>query len=111
MCQPDYILPTVSSSNIASYQHCYNCGSERVEKRNVDGLCYTILFVKNISTLFQTFMLLQKCYNLLGVKVDSDQETVRAAFLKLVKRFHPDSRSSEADPEKFQEVSFKSVLN
>lgn len=45
----------------------------------------------------------------MGVKVESDQETVRQAFLKLVKRFHPDSGSSEADPQKFQEVSFESV--
>uniref|UniRef100_A0A1B6MQD0 J domain-containing protein n=2 Tax=Graphocephala atropunctata TaxID=36148 RepID=A0A1B6MQD0_9HEMI len=45
-----------------------------------------------------------RCYNVLNVKVDSDQETVRQAFLKLVKRFHPDSGSSEADGQKFQEI-------
>ncbi|XP_054289079.1 dnaJ homolog subfamily C member 28 [Macrosteles quadrilineatus] len=45
-----------------------------------------------------------RCYNVLGVKEDSDQETVRQAFLKLVKRYHPDSGSTDADPQRFQEI-------
>lgn len=45
-----------------------------------------------------------KCYSILGVKKDSDQETVRQAFLQLVKRFHPDSGTSEASAEKFLEI-------
>ncbi|KAF6213920.1 hypothetical protein GE061_011646 [Apolygus lucorum] len=45
-----------------------------------------------------------KCYRILGVANDSDQETVRQAFLELVKRFHPDSKSQEADASKFNEI-------
>ncbi|XP_073970636.1 dnaJ homolog subfamily C member 28 isoform X3 [Rhodnius prolixus] len=42
-------------------------------------------------------------YKTLGVPNDSDQETVRVAYIELVKRYHPDSKSSEADVNKFQE--------
>uniref|UniRef100_A0A0K8TG99 J domain-containing protein n=1 Tax=Lygus hesperus TaxID=30085 RepID=A0A0K8TG99_LYGHE len=45
-----------------------------------------------------------KCYRILGVPNESDQETVRLAFLELVKRFHPDSKSQEADASKFSEI-------
>ncbi|XP_073970635.1 dnaJ homolog subfamily C member 28 isoform X2 [Rhodnius prolixus] len=43
-------------------------------------------------------------YKTLGVPNDSDQETVRVAYIELVKRYHPDSKSSEADVNKFQEI-------
>lgn len=45
-----------------------------------------------------------QCYNTLEVAVNSDQETVRQAFINLVKRYHPDSKSPEANALKFQEV-------
>lgn len=58
-----------------------------------------------LSSYISTFCIfIQKCYSILGVKTDSDQETVRQAFLQLVKRFHPDSGTNEANSEKFQEV-------
>ncbi|RZF34719.1 hypothetical protein LSTR_LSTR010768 [Laodelphax striatellus] len=43
-------------------------------------------------------------YYLLGVPYGSDQETVRQAFVQLVKKFHPDSGSEKADPQRFQEI-------
>lgn len=52
----------------------------------------------------------QKCYNILGVSEDSDQEKIRATYLELVKRYHPDSGTSDADSNKFQEVKFNNNL-
>uniref|UniRef100_A0A182YDE5 J domain-containing protein n=1 Tax=Anopheles stephensi TaxID=30069 RepID=A0A182YDE5_ANOST len=48
--------------------------------------------------------LYNKCYRLLGVSEQSDQNTVRQAYLKLVKKLHPDSGHPEASAERFQEV-------
>uniref|UniRef100_A0A2M4BSD3 Putative molecular chaperone dnaj superfamily n=1 Tax=Anopheles marajoara TaxID=58244 RepID=A0A2M4BSD3_9DIPT len=48
--------------------------------------------------------LYNKCYQLLGVNENSDQNTVRQAYLSLVKRLHPDSGHPEASAERFQEV-------
>ncbi|XP_039293373.1 dnaJ homolog subfamily C member 28 isoform X3 [Nilaparvata lugens] len=45
----------------------------------------------------------KKSYYLLGVPYGSDQETVRQAFVQLVKKYHPDSGSEKADPQRFQE--------
>ncbi|XP_039293372.1 dnaJ homolog subfamily C member 28 isoform X2 [Nilaparvata lugens] len=46
----------------------------------------------------------KKSYYLLGVPYGSDQETVRQAFVQLVKKYHPDSGSEKADPQRFQEI-------
>ncbi|KAK9501902.1 hypothetical protein O3M35_012538 [Rhynocoris fuscipes] len=43
-------------------------------------------------------------YKILGVAENSDQETVRVAYLDMVKRYHPDSKSEEADANKFLEI-------
>lgn len=43
-------------------------------------------------------------YETLGVPVGSDQETVRNAFIKLAKKYHPDSGNKQADGAKFQTV-------
>uniref|UniRef100_A0A182K5Z3 J domain-containing protein n=1 Tax=Anopheles christyi TaxID=43041 RepID=A0A182K5Z3_9DIPT len=48
--------------------------------------------------------LYNKCYRLLGVNEQSDQNTVRQAYLSLVKKLHPDSGHPEASAERFQEV-------
>ncbi|XP_071446905.1 dnaJ homolog subfamily C member 28 [Hetaerina americana] len=45
-----------------------------------------------------------KFYKILNLREDSDQEQLRQAYLKLVKKFHPDSDSPDADSTKFQEV-------
>nr|XP_014287859.1 dnaJ homolog subfamily C member 28 isoform X1 [Halyomorpha halys] len=45
-----------------------------------------------------------KCFVTLGVPINSDQETVRLAFIELVKKYHPDSKSPYANAVKFQEV-------
>ncbi|KAL1138274.1 hypothetical protein AAG570_009963, partial [Ranatra chinensis] len=43
-------------------------------------------------------------FSVLGVSLDSDQETVRQAFLELVKKYHPDIGGPLASVEKFQEI-------
>lgn len=40
----------------------------------------------------------------MNVSLDSDQETVRAAYIAIVKIVHPDSGHPEASAEKFTEV-------
>ncbi|RZC33298.1 dnaJ -like subfamily C member 28, partial [Asbolus verrucosus] len=54
-----------------------------------------------------------KCYKILGISEDSDQEEIRKAYLKLVKRYHPDSGTEEADADKFSEIdkAFKILIN
>ena len=47
---------------------------------------------------------LQKYFTILGVSSDCDQEQVRQAFLNMVKRFHPDSGSPEANTDRFHLV-------
>ncbi|EDW12042.1 dnaJ homolog subfamily C member 28 [Drosophila mojavensis] len=48
--------------------------------------------------------LYQQCFRILGVHESADQETVRRAYLDLVKRVHPDADSDEASNERFQQV-------
>ncbi|XP_062551617.1 dnaJ homolog subfamily C member 28 [Armigeres subalbatus] len=48
--------------------------------------------------------LYNKCYRILGVTEQSDQNTVREAYIAMVKKVHPDSGQPEANAEKFQEV-------
>lgn len=48
--------------------------------------------------------MMQKCYKILGISEDSDQEQIRAAYLALVKKYHPDSGSEDANADKFSEV-------
>ncbi|XP_018561108.1 dnaJ homolog subfamily C member 28 [Anoplophora glabripennis] len=63
--------------------------------------------VKNIAhfSLFKNKKLdYKKCYQLLEIDENSDQEQIRAAYLKLVKRYHPDSGTEEANTDKFHEV-------
>ncbi|XP_055301208.1 dnaJ homolog subfamily C member 28 [Sitodiplosis mosellana] len=48
--------------------------------------------------------LYRKCYEILKISSESDQETVRAAYISIVKVVHPDSGHPEASTEKFAEV-------
>ncbi|XP_052864191.1 dnaJ homolog subfamily C member 28 [Anopheles cruzii] len=48
--------------------------------------------------------LYNKCYQLLGVTEHSDQNTVRQAYLSLVKKLHPDSGHPDASSDRFAEV-------
>ncbi|XP_055612760.1 dnaJ homolog subfamily C member 28 [Uranotaenia lowii] len=48
--------------------------------------------------------LYNKCYSILGVTEDSDQNSVRQAYISLVKKVHPDSGHVEANAERFHEV-------
>lgn len=51
--------------------------------------------------------LFQKYFKILGIAETNDQDIIKNAYLNLVKRFHPDSGTEEANAEKFQEVSTK----
>ncbi|EDV99021.1 dnaJ homolog subfamily C member 28 [Drosophila grimshawi] len=46
----------------------------------------------------------QQCFRVLGVHESADQETVRRAYLDLVKRVHPDADTEEASNERFLQV-------
>lgn len=46
----------------------------------------------------------KRCYEVLGVPENSDQNTVRRAYIELVKQVHPDSGHESASAERFQEV-------
>lgn len=55
----------------------------------------------------------QKYYEILNINENSDQEEIRSAYLKLVKRYHPDSGSEEANADKFQQIdeAFRALIN
>ncbi|KAJ6640696.1 DnaJ like subfamily C member 28, partial [Pseudolycoriella hygida] len=55
-------------------------------------------YVTTISQLYE------KCYEILKVSPDADQNTVRQAYITLVKKVHPDSGHKEANSERFAEV-------
>jgi DnaJ family protein C protein 28 len=46
----------------------------------------------------------QRCYQVLNVQEESDQNTVRRAYIEIVKRVHPDSGHPESSIENFKEV-------
>lgn len=46
----------------------------------------------------------KRCYEVLEVEPNSDQNTIRRAYIEIVKRVHPDSQHPESNAEKFQEV-------
>ncbi|XP_065358174.1 dnaJ homolog subfamily C member 28 [Calliphora vicina] len=48
--------------------------------------------------------LYKKCCHILGVEESADQNTIRRAYIDLVKKVHPDSGMAEASQERFQEV-------
>ncbi|KAM7351183.1 dnaJ homolog subfamily C member 28 [Cochliomyia hominivorax] len=48
--------------------------------------------------------LYRKCCRILGVEESADQNTIRKAYIDLVKKVHPDSGLPEASEERFQEV-------
>ncbi|KAF5292720.1 hypothetical protein FQR65_LT11188 [Abscondita terminalis] len=67
------------------------------------------LHVSNFRKLFATTQTLKnidykRFYEVLNIPENSDQENIRKAYLAMVKRYHPDSSSNEADADKFQEV-------
>ena len=47
-----------------------------------------------------------KSFQLLGVdQKDSSEEDIKKAYITLVKKYHPDSKTPHASAEKFAEVS------
>lgn len=54
-----------------------------------------------------------KYFTILGISSDCDQEQVRQAFLNMVKRFHPDSGSPEANTDRFHliEDAYRKLQN
>ncbi|XP_044253742.1 dnaJ homolog subfamily C member 28 [Tribolium madens] len=61
------------------------------------------VFYPNYSS-FAKLLEYKKCFKILGISEDSDQEQIRTAYLNLVKRYHPDSGSKEADADKFSQI-------
>ncbi|XP_063699255.1 dnaJ homolog subfamily C member 28 [Culicoides brevitarsis] len=59
------------------------------------------ILVRNLATKAEIY---EQCYQILGVDEFSDQNTVRNAYISLVKKLHPDSGHAEANQERFQEV-------
>ncbi|KAL3273727.1 hypothetical protein HHI36_015156 [Cryptolaemus montrouzieri] len=59
-------------------------------------------FIRNFSTLHKVDY--KRCYEILQIEEGSDQEQIREAYLRLVKRYHPDSGSIDACVEKFYEI-------
>ena len=49
-------------------------------------------------------MKLHRAYQLLGIGHNSTVEEVKEAYIQMVKKYHPDSSSPDANPEKFSEV-------
>ncbi|XP_070505069.1 dnaJ homolog subfamily C member 28 [Chironomus tepperi] len=48
--------------------------------------------------------LYKRCYEVLKVSENADQNTVRRSYIELVKKYHPDSGNQDASIEKFQEL-------
>ena len=47
---------------------------------------------------------LQKAFSLLGVGQDSNTTQIKEAYISMVKKYHPDSKSPHADAKMFSEV-------
>lgn len=79
----------------------------------------SILRTKHNATVFvpvrlvqiKRLQLYQNCYRILGLAENSDQNTVRKAYIELVKKVHPDSGHEEASAARFQQVdeAFKTL--
>ncbi|KAL1488907.1 hypothetical protein ABEB36_014694 [Hypothenemus hampei] len=54
----------------------------------------------------------KKCFKILEIEETWDQEQIRIAYLKLVKRYHPDSGTEEANADKFYAIddAFKTLM-
>ncbi|KAG5673349.1 hypothetical protein PVAND_003407 [Polypedilum vanderplanki] len=61
-------------------------------------------YIKRYMTFMKRADLYKRCYEVLNVDENSDQNTVRRAYIEIVKRVHPDSGHQDASIEKFQEV-------
>jgi DnaJ homolog subfamily C member 28 len=61
-------------------------------------------YVKYLVNYYLQILGFQKCFTVLGVEEYSDQNTIRSAYIKLVKKVHPDSGHPEASAEKFHEI-------
>uniref|UniRef100_A0A336MDQ5 CSON000017 protein n=1 Tax=Culicoides sonorensis TaxID=179676 RepID=A0A336MDQ5_CULSO len=62
---------------------------------------FTLILYRNFATKAEVYA---QCYSILGVDESSDQNTVRNAYISLVKKLHPDSGHTEANQDKFQQV-------
>lgn len=76
---------------------------------NKELLVISIFFFIIVLQMFAIFIcfnffLFQRCCHVLKVPLDSDIEEIRMAYITLAKKYHPDSGSPDADPEKFKEV-------
>lgn len=67
---------------------------------------YKVILIYVIILMHNSWWLFQKCYRILNISEDSNQEEIRKAYIKLVKRYHPDSGTNEANADKFAEVDY-----
>ncbi|EEB17127.1 J domain-containing protein C21orf55, putative [Pediculus humanus corporis] len=85
-------------------------------KSNAPYMIKMTPFISVTLRLFNCSLILKdysKCYKILGIPNNSDQETVRRAFIELCKKYHPDSGKLSADSEKFHEIdsAYKTLQN
>ncbi|XP_067625557.1 dnaJ homolog subfamily C member 28 [Eurosta solidaginis] len=72
--------------------------------RLLPRLCWRTAVVQYSEMHIKRADLYKKCFRILGVNEGADQNTVRSAYIDLVKRVHPDSGLPEASAERFKDV-------
>ncbi|XP_055376625.1 dnaJ homolog subfamily C member 28 [Condylostylus longicornis] len=73
-------------------------------QRKILNKTFQVLILKRNISKIKRNELYKKCFSILGVNEDSDQNTVRKAYIDLVKRVHPDSGKPEASADRFHEI-------
>ncbi|XP_053961425.1 dnaJ homolog subfamily C member 28 [Anastrepha ludens] len=76
----------------------------RVPLKLLPSLCWRTAALQYREMHIKRAELYKKCFRILGVNEAADQNTVRNAYIDLVKRVHPDSGLPEASAARFQEV-------
>ncbi|XP_006815121.1 dnaJ homolog subfamily C member 28-like [Saccoglossus kowalevskii] len=68
------------------------------------GFCHRILFSRSAATGFKVSNSIKWSLQLLNLGEDCTADELKDTYLTLAKRYHPDSRSPDADATKFTEV-------
>jgi len=75
--------------------------------------CQKCCTLKHLPLSFQVSNYkIHACYNLLGVAENSDLDEVREAYLRLAKKYHPDTGSKGADANMFARIeeAYKTIV-
>lgn len=78
--------------------------SQAILSQQALRLLPTVQPVRALAESTGSVMKLHRAYQLLGVGESSTVEEVKEAYVSMVKKYHPDSSSPDANPEKFSEV-------